>query len=79
MTDTTPLFESIRSNALLVAVAAISLTSLAMNFVAIQNIDSLTGATAALSVEDVQIQQQQAQIIDELGTLRTSVSGTASR
>ena len=79
MTDTTPLFESIRSNTLLVAVAAISLTSLAMNFVAIQNIDSLTGATAALSVEDVQIQQQQGEIIDEIRTIRTRVAGTASR
>ena len=79
MTDTTALFESIRSNVLLVAVAPVRLSMFwrATKFIASDV--RLMAATAALSVEDVQIQQQQGEIIDEIRTIRTRVAGTASR
>ncbi len=79
MTDKTPILESISTKVLLAAVSIISITSLALNFVIIQDIDSLTGATAALTVQDAKVQIQQSHIIDDLSSLRTSIDGTASR
>ena len=79
MTDKPPILESISTKVLLAAVSVISITSLALNFVIIQDIDSLTGATAALTVQDAKVQIQQSHIIDDLSSLRTSIDGTASR
>jgi hypothetical protein len=60
-------------------VTILSVTSLALNFVVIQDVDSLTGVTAALSVQDVKVQTTQSQIIDDISVIKTRVSGTASR
>ncbi len=80
MSDTnTPIFESISTKILLATVSIISITSLALNFVIIQDINSLTGATAALTVQDAKVQIQQSRIIDEISTIKTSIDGTASR
>lgn len=79
MTDKTPILESISTKVLLAAVSIISITSLALNFVIIQDINSLTGATAALTVQDAKVQIQQSHIIDDLSSLRTTIDGTASR
>lgn len=80
MSDTnTPIFESISTKVLLATVSIISITSLALNFVIIQDINSLTGATTALTVQDAKVQIQQSRIIDEISTIKTSIDGTASR
>ena len=79
MTDKTPIFESIGTKLLLTAVSIISITSLALNFVIIQDIDSLTGATTALTVQDAKVQMQQAHIIDDIASLRTSIDESARR
>ena len=79
MSDTTPIFESISTKLMLATVAILSVTSLALNFVVIQDVDSLTGVTAALSVQDVKVQNTQSQIIDDISVIKTRVSGTASR
>ena len=77
--NSTIIFESISTKVLLAAVSIIGITSLALNFVIIQDIDSLTGATAALAVQDAKVQIQQSRIIDEVSTIKTSISGQASR
>ena len=77
--ESTIIFESISTKVLLAAVSIISITSLALNFVIIQDIDSLTGATAALAVQDAKVQIQQSHIIDEIGSIQTVISGQASR
>ena len=77
--ESTIIFESISTKVLLAAVSIISITSLALNFVVIQDLDSLTGATAALSVQDAKVQIQQSHIIDEIGSIQTVISGQASR
>jgi hypothetical protein len=74
-----PIFQSINTKLLLATVSIISITSLALNFVIIRDIDSLTGATAALAVQDAKVQIQQSRIIDEVSTIKTSISGQASR
>ena len=80
MSDTnTPIFEFISTKVLLAMVSIISITSLALNFVIIQDINSLTGATTALTVQDAKVQIQQSRIIDEISTIKTSIDGTASR
>jgi hypothetical protein len=79
MSDTTPIFESISTKLMLATVTILSVTSLALNFVVIQDVDSLTGVTAALSVQDVKVQTTQSQIIDDISVIKTRVSGTASR
>ena len=79
MTDKTPIFESIGTKLLLAAVSIISITSLALNFVILQDIDSLTGATTALTVQDAKVQMQQAHIIDDISSLRTSIDESARR
>jgi hypothetical protein len=53
-----PIFQSINTKLLLATVSIISITSLALNFVIIRDIDSLTGATAALAVQDAKVQIQ---------------------
>ena len=74
-----PIFQSINTKLLLATVSIISITSLALNFVIIRDIDSLTGATAALAVQDAKVQIQQSRIVDEVSTIKTSISGQASR
>ncbi len=79
MTDDTTTLLDIDGRLLLALASVLSTLSLALNFVMIQEIDTLSGAAAALSANDVQLEARHSQLIDTLGAFRADLTGIARR
>lgn len=79
MTDDTTTLLDIDGRLLLALASVLSTLSLALNFVVIQEIDTLSGAAAALSANDIQLEARHSQLIDTLGAYRTELTGIARR